>query len=104
MTGTYEHNRGNHACCLSDKSFHQRCVCVYNNLTYCESECSKDKHCKGYVAFNMGLSSEGCDLATSSQCPSHCKTQNVGNVGPLLFGATCGGYYGGCYIKYDERM
>ena len=56
--------------------------------------CNEDVHCKGYVA-----SGSNCQFATTSGCPSECTKHDVGNVGKLIFDGTCGGGYGGCFIK-----
>ena len=62
--------------------------------------CSQDSNCKGFV----GVGNDKCQLATTSQCdhaPGGTK-HDIGTEGDLM--ASCGGGYGGCYVKKSPGM
>ena len=97
LLDTYSKPTFNSGCCLANGSFHQRCGCS-GTVSLCKYFCTVDKHCKGYV----GLTTGGCQLATTSPCPnSHQCTQfNKGFLGDLDEKQICGDQrYNGCFIK-----
>ena len=68
-------------------------------LSECETWCSEDSGCKGYVVYN----GTKCQLATISSCLSGCSgpysETHVGQIDP---NGICGGegdWNGGCMIK-----
>ena len=88
-----------HGCCIDNSTLHQRCYCL-SPLSRCKTTCDTDINCKGYVTQkSLG---PVCNIATTSSCPKDCSLQDSGNVGELVDGATCGKYYGGCFIKQGQ--
>jgi hypothetical protein len=124
----YLHNEDTHGCCISDGSFHQRCHCKTDDENLCNTLCTNDNNCKGYVEYKKAefvkitnethesirtadttdipkkmISQYHCQLSTTSTCPESCRFQtDFGNVGILSKHSTCGRNYGGWYIKIDD--
>ena len=89
-------------CCVSNTAFHRRCPC--DNIldqTQCESLCSNDSGCKGYVMLES--SPRFCQLATTSLCPINCSDPyDLDNIGSIDPNGNCGyssDWNGGCWIK-----
>ena len=88
-------------CCLSDGSWHRRCLCDdITDSAYCQSLCSSDSGCKGFAMLDSW--SNYCQLATTSACPVGCRGPlSETNIGPIDPNAECyvGKWNGGCFIK-----
>ena len=91
-------------CCTSNVEKHKQCHCDHiSDQVRCESLCSIDSGCKGYVMLNS--SPDYCQLATTSSCPGSCRgPYDIGNIGPLDQHGLClpsseGHWNGGCMIK-----
>ena len=98
-------------CCVSNQWRHRRCICDrlsdsgYLTPEQCQSLCSNDPGCKGYVMWNDGHG-HGCHLATTSSCPASCRgpydKEHIEKINP---NADCDGvgiawvWNGGCLIK-----
>ena len=94
LTGhSYKKIYNQHGCCTSSTTYHERCH-VSGPLSGCKEACDVDDQCKGYVA-----SGSNCQFATTSDCPAKYRKYNVGSVGEISEQGTCGGGYGGCFIK-----
>jgi len=95
-------------CCVSNElnMYHRRCICDESGLltpTQCQSLCSNDPGCKGYVMLERNAG-DPCQLATTSSCPSVCRGPYYEeNIGPIDSNANCDGslddWNGGCLIK-----
>ena len=103
LAGKFESPTSKGGCCVSDNLFHVRCVC--NSITIvseCESLCTEDGKCKGYV---METSGPKCHLATtSSSCQYGCKGPSYNTVASLTKQldprAKCSEEnFDGCFIK-----
>ena len=94
----YTKAENRYGCCIG-KEFHQRCSCSVS-ITDCKLLYNQDTKCKGYVQTNYGAG-DGCNIATTSNCPSGCYSDNIGTVGDLTLDGTCGytSHLFGCFIK-----
>ena len=108
---TFKQAWSENACCVSNKrgGFHRRCICDANpNSRSCEERCIDDANCKGYAIYRP-MSIGSCHLATTSECPFHCRgpfnTKNIQALNPSTFcGRNWSGIWnGGCYIKDPRR-
>ena len=92
-------------CCVSNSVFHRKCMCDgFLSPVQCQSLCSNDPGCKGYVMLKRKLTlGDPCHLATTSCCPVSCRApESVANIGPIDPNSTCGNgnrWNGGCLIK-----
>ena len=95
-------------CCVSGGNlmYHRRCICEESS-DQCQSLCSSDTGCKGYVMFDRGSgATDLCQIATNSTCPISCQGPfSKENIGPIDPNAKChfnnvNNYWnGGCLIK-----
>ena len=96
-------------CCDNRGGFHRRCIRNgVTNLNECQTVCTADYGCKGYVILTE-LSGGSCHIATaSSTCPDNfLGPYNTGNVQKLDPDGTCGtaGVWGaGCVIKIPGKL
>ena len=88
-------------CCVSDDTFHRRCLCDdVRDLNQCKELCAQDTGCKGYVMLERNP--DYCQLATTSDCPNNCRgPYDINNIQDLDRSASCynGQWNGGCYIR-----
>ena len=107
----YLHENKDNGCCIanSDKDgFHQRCSRI-GDISICRAYCDTDTLCRGYVKRLHRIADEyldGCEIATTSNCPVGFTQHNVGNVGNLDGAFTCGysDRYYGCFIKQARKL
>ena len=95
------------ACCNTNGDYHQSCRCNAD-VSFCKTFCDGDTNCKGYVDMVGSTSSQYCEIATTSECPTvsftspvECTQYNGGIVGDLDEDESCGRStsYEGCFIK-----
>ena len=96
-------------CLVSNDNFHRKCACDevsdsgFLSRDQCQSLCSNDPGCKGYVMLTVNRGNQ-CQLATDSSCPVSCRgPYQESNIGPIDPNAKYlhGNYNwnGGCLIK-----